>query len=126
LWKPLKEFRRDRDSDIEDTPVVDLIERLREAPYAELLYIVTSLGRPSLTTVPYESSRGLEPVIWLGYRHREFFVNYSPIPLPRYKQRREVTAWKRTKSLEEAASFVDLLMIRIQYELPGKDIKTNV
>ena len=117
MWIPLTEFSRKVNTDIEDSPVIELIEELQKREGAELLYLVTSLRKPRLVTASFTEYNELSPEIYVSYKNAQFSLAYSPAPLPKYKQKREISAICKTQNINEALKYFDLLMVRLQYEL---------
>ena len=117
MWIPLREFDRHINTDILDTPIVDLIEALREKDFSDLLFLVTSRKMPWIATVPYEKYGGLSPAIYINFWQGEFEIGYMPTPLPKYRNKPAVSCSRKLRSITKAVEYIDLLMIRAQHDV---------
>lgn len=114
MWIPLTQFNRNVNRDIEDTPVITLIERLQKCDGAELLYLVTSLSKPWLATTTYSQHTQGTPLIIPSYCDSHFGLSYIPSYFGKGKG--TTSAYIRTKSIFDTVNYFSLLMIRLQYE----------
>lgn len=124
MWAPLSnddviaQYQLVIEANVPKKQLLRVIELLREGPYRDLLAVVTSMDRLSLTTAfqpeedRYECSH---PGILLDISQDEN-IEIQYYPGGRGPERFRCTASKRLTTPEEAVGFIDLLMIRMVHD----------
>lgn len=99
--------------------IAELLSRLRNKPYAEKIYVVTSMRKLFLTTASsYEDS--------IQNKHYGFLIkekidaNKTIITMSYHENGRRKPSAEHQCSLEEAVDYIDLYVLRMLLEKYGK------